>query len=94
MNIERQFEDCKCGNCADCKIEVAIKALEFYGDPDKYFMRDDVVNLQHTTAVFHTSNPEKLSTEYKTKTYECSARFKVDQGKTAREALEKIRNQT
>jgi hypothetical protein len=69
------------------QLAVATQALEFYADEKKWFMRDEVTNLQQTTAIFHTDKPEELPTEFKSRSYQCTARLKVDQGKTARDAL-------
>lgn len=71
-------------------LATAVDALAFYGDKQLYFMKDSVVNLQQTTAIFKVDDPSKLPTEFKSKIFECSARLKVDQGKRAREALAKI----
>ncbi len=68
------------------------KALEFYADESKWFMKEREVNLRHTTAIFHVDKPEDLPTEFRSKSYECTAILKIDQGKTAREALKEAGN--
>lgn len=68
-------------------MDVLVSGLEFYGDDEKYFMRKSKINLQETTAVFKVEDPSKLPTDYESNVFDCSARLKVDQGKTAKEAL-------
>jgi hypothetical protein len=67
--------------------ERLAEALEFYGDEKKYFYREDVLNLQETTAVLKVPNPMGLPTDLKVQTAECSAKIKADGGRRAREAL-------
>lgn len=64
------------------------EALEFYGNPERYFQRTEYLNLKHTTAVLHTDKPEELSEDFETKVFDCSASIKVNQGKKARDVLE------
>ena len=80
-------------NAAITEAEILAEALEFYGDSKKWFMRDEVTNFQKTTAVFHVKDPSKLPTEFKSKSSQCTARLKIDQGKTAQEALARFRGE-
>lgn len=71
-------------------LDLAGDTLKFYGEEKKYFKINKTINLQQTTAIFHTSKPEELPVDYQAKTYECAASIKFDQGKRAREALKKL----
>lgn len=69
-------------------------ALLFYAHPENYFMREQTINLNQTTAVFNRSYQEKhdLTKEnlHKSRSFEVRAKLKVDQGKTAQVALGKL----
>ncbi len=71
-------------------VDTAERALEFYGDPDKYFKVDKEVNLQKTTAAFKVDDPLSLPDKAIMRSHECSAQIKADMGKRARAALAEI----
>lgn len=71
-------------------LDQTREALEWYGSKEHYFMKDVEVNMRHTTAAFHVDDPLSLPEKAQMRSYECSARFKADQGKRAREVLMRV----
>lgn len=90
LQDRNKFRDAEIERLKQALIVIS-EALGFYGDKDKYFMRKRVINLQQTTAIFKVDKPEDLPIEYESEIFECSARLKVEQGKTANDALSKAR---
>lgn len=81
-------------------LELAIgdDGLGFYGKDKLYFTRDIETDLNKTTAVlkeeYRKRNPDVSKPNmFKSKSYECSARIKVDQGKRARKTLKHIKQE-
>ena len=78
--------------------QVMREALEFYADENKYFFR--TIAIDPKSIVFPSKYNEETGeceavdvsemSPHFTEAYECTARLKIDQGKTAREALKKL----
>ena len=80
-------------------IEVQNVALEFYGSESLYMMREYETDMNLTSAVlkeeYRRNNDLSKPNTIKSFSYETTAKLKIDQGKTARQALaevKKIRN--
>lgn len=94
MNVQIRVRDqADASECASVNYDNdrLRTALEFYADKDKYFTREEEVDLNETTAVFKSAYRENADLTHpniqKFQTFDCSARLKADQGETARIAL-------
>ena len=72
------------------QLEKAEKALKFYADEDKYFVRTKIIDPQKDIIFASRYDEEKgesvpvdLKEPFESKSFEVTARLKVDQGKTA-----------
>lgn len=70
-------------------LKDAIEMAKFYGDESKWVQRQHTTNFQETTAIFHVDDPSKLPTEFESKSWDATARIKIDHGTKARAWLEK-----
>lgn len=79
-------------------LEKLESALKFYGDGDKYFSKEIEIDFNNVAfASKHneeTGESESVDTSkigiFNTKSFDCSARLKVDRGNTAQQALAEL----
>lgn len=76
-------------------IDILIDGLEFYSDENKYFTKTrtvdpskDLIFASRYDEEKGESVPVEIKEPFESKSYEVTARLKVDQGKTARKALQ------
>ena len=74
------------------------EALAFYGDENKWFMRTKIIDPSKDVIFASRYNDKTGQSEavdikkpFESKSFEVTARLKVDQGKTAQAMLEKLR---